>query len=284
MHLALTFGQLNPAFWEQVAQEADALGYESLWLPEHLVFPLEIAGELIPGEEHPPVPPTVPIYEPCAYLSFLAAKTERIRFGTFVYLLGIRHPFVSARGFATLDIVSGGRALCGVGAGWLTTEWEAAGLDPSTRGRRLDEAIDVVRKLWTEETISHDGEFFPFAPVAFEPKPPTPGGPPILVGGESKRALRRAAEKGDGWLGMAHTPESAAERRAELRRLAEAAGRNPDEIEVTVMGVVEREPDLDRWEEAGVDRLIVTPWSRSREAVAGIRRLAALSAGRLARP
>lgn len=275
MKLGITFGQLNPGLWQEVAVEADALGYESVWLPEHLVFPLEISGQLISGEEHPPVPPTVPIFEPCSYLSFLAAKTERINLGTFVYLLGIRHPFTSARGFATLDVLSGGRALCGVGAGWLTTEWRAAGLDPSTRGARLDEAIEVVRKLWTEPTITHDGEYFPFEPVAFEPKPVQAGGPPILVGGESKRALRRAAEVGDGWLGMWHTPETAAERVATIRTLAEAAGRDPGEVEMTVMGEVTDDTPLDAWTAAGVDRLIVTPWARSREAVAGIQELAA---------
>ena len=274
MELAITFGQLNPAFWEDVALEADRLGFESVWLPEHLVFPLEISGQLIPGEEHPPVPPTVPIYDVCAYLSFLAAKTDRIKLGTFVYLLGIRHPFVSARGFATLDVLSKGRALCGVGAGWLTTEWRAAGNDPATRGARLDEAITVVRKLWTEPEITHDGTFFPFEPVAFEPKPVQAGGPPILIGGESKRALRRAAEVGDGWLGMFHTPESAAAQAAELARLTEAAGRDPSAVEVTVMGSIEEPDDVARWEAAGVDRLIVTPWRRSREAVDGLRALA----------
>ena len=276
MKLGITFGQLNPAFWQDVAVAADALGYESLWLPEHLVFPLEISGQLIPGEEHPPVPPTVPIFEPCSYLSFLAAKTTQINLGTFVYLLGIRHPFTSARGFATLDILSGGRALCGVGAGWLTTEWTAAGLDPRTRGARLDEAIDVVRQLWTEPTIEHHGEHFSFDPVAFEPKPVQVGGPPILVGGESNRALRRAATVGDGWLGMWHTPESAADRIATIRQLATDAGRDPAAVEMTVMGEIAEPDDVARWEAAGVDRLIVTPWTRSKEAIAGIERLATL--------
>lgn len=275
MRLGLTFGQLNPAAWQDVAVAADELGYESLWLPEHLVFPLEVSGQLIPGEEHPPVPPTVPIYEPCAYLSFLAARTTQIRLGTFVYLLGIRHPFISARAFATLDVLSGGRAVCGVGAGWLTTEWRAAGLDPATRGARLDEAIAVVRRLWTEPEISHDGEYFPFEPVAFEPKPVQAGGPPILIGGESPRALRRAATLGDGWLGMAHTPASAADRVATLRSLAEAAGRDPGAVEVTVMGTIDDDQTLDAWAAAGVDRIIVTPWRRTSEAVDAITALAA---------
>jgi len=274
MELGITFGQLNPAFWEPVALEADRLGFESVWLPEHLVFPLEISGQLVPGEEHPPVPPTVPIHDACAYLSYLAAKTDRVKLGTFVYLLGIRHPFISARGFATLDLVSGGRALCGVGAGWLTTEWRAAGFDPKTRGARLDEAISVVRKLWTEPQIRNDGEYFPFEPVAFEPKPAQPAGPPILVGGESTRALRRAATIGDGWLGMVHTPATAAQQVAEIARLAEMAGRDPAEVSITVMGEVTELADLERWADAGVDRLIVTPWRRSRAAVAGLQALA----------
>ncbi len=277
MKLGLTFGQLNPKAWQEVAVAADELGYESLWLPEHLVFPLEVSGQLIPGEDHPPVPPTVPIFEPCSYLSYLAARTSRINLGTFVYLLGIRHPFVGARGFATLDVLSGGRALCGVGAGWLTTEWTAAGLDPATRGARLDEAIDVVRRLWTEPTIEHHGEHFDFAPVAFEPKPMQAGGPPILVGGESKRALRRAAGRGDGWLGMWHTPDTAAERVATVRQFAEDAGRDPSAIEVTVMGELDPVEGWGPWDSAGVDRLIVTPWARSSEAVDAITALAETS-------
>lgn len=274
MQVGITFGQLNPKAWDEAAVAADQLGYESLWLPEHLVFPLEISGQLIPGEEHPPVPPTVPIFEPCAYLSYLAGCTTRIHLGTFVYLLAIRHPFVGARGFATLDIVSGGRARCGVGAGWLRTEWQAAGIDPATRGARLDEAIAVVRRLWTEPEIAHDGEHFAFEPVAFEPKPIQPGGPPILVGGESDRALRRAATLGDGWLGMDHTPASAAARAARLRELAAEAGRDPGAVEVTVMGDVAGPEDLAAYEAAGVDRVIVTPWTSSREAVPAMERLA----------
>ncbi len=277
MHLGITFGQLNPRSWDEAAIAADRLGFESVWMPEHLVFPIEVRGQLVPGEEHPPVPPTVPIHDACAYLSYLAARTERVKLGTFVYLLGIRHPFISARGFATLDIVSGGRAICGVGAGWLVTEWTAAGLDPAVRGTRLDEAIDVVRRLWTEPEITNQGDHFPFPPVAFEPKPIQAGGPPIHVGGESARALRRAAEVGDGWLGMQHTPETAAERVADLARRAEAAGRDPGAIEVTVMGDVADRADLERFAEAGVDRLIVTPWRSSRDAVPAMELLADLA-------
>ncbi|WP_208027071.1 LLM class F420-dependent oxidoreductase [Rhabdothermincola sediminis] len=274
MKFAITFGQLHPAYWLETVREADRLGYESAWLPEHLVFPVEMRGQLVPGEEHPPVPPSTPVYEPGAYLSFVAAQTTRIRLGTFVYLLGIRHPFVGARAFATLDVLSGGRAEVGVGAGWMTTEWEAVGLDPATRGRRLDEAIEVCKRLWTEEVIEHHGEFFDFAPVMFEPKPVQHPHPPIVVGGESDRALRRAARLGDGWIGMSHTPESVVPQVRKLRAFEEEYGRADRPVQVTVMGAVRDPADLERWAEAGVDRLIVVPWTRSREAVDGLRRFA----------
>ena len=273
MRFAITFGRLNPGLWEAAGVAADELGFESVWLPEHLVFPVDIRGELVPGEEHPPVPPSTPVFDAPAYLSWLAGRTTRLRLGTFVYLLGLRHPFVSARGFATLDIVSGGRALCGVGAGWLLTEWEAVGLDPKTRGRRLDEHIEVCRRLWTESVIEHHGEFVDFGPVMFEPKP-VQRPIPVHVGGESKAALRRAARLGDGWIGMAHTPETAAAQVEALRRALDEAGRPHDAVEVTCMGPCATTDDVAAWEAAGVDRLVVVPWSRSSEALDGIHRFA----------
>jgi probable F420-dependent oxidoreductase len=275
MKFALTFGQLNPRYWHDVALEADRLGFESLWLPEHLVFPVEMAGQLVPGEEHPPVPPDTPVFEPGAYLSWIAAQTDQIRLGTFVYLLGIRHPFVGARTFATLDVLSGGRAEVGVGAGWMTTEWEAAGLSPKGRGRRLDEAIEVCRRLWTEETVEHAGDFWQFAPVMFEPKPIQSPHPPVLIGGESPRALRRAAELGDGWLGMFHTPETASAIVADLRVAEGQAGRDRPPVTTTVMGSVDETQPVSAWEDAGIDRLIVTPWRRGSEALDAMRSFAA---------
>lgn len=270
MRFAITFGQLNPRAFVDAALAADRLGFESVWLPEHLVLPVEMRGQLIPGEEHPPVPASTPVFDAPAYLSYLAGITERVRLGTFVYLLGLRHPFVAARGFATLDVLSGGRAEVGVGAGWLLNEWEALGLDPATRGRRLDEAIGVCRRLWSEEVIAHEGEFWSFPEVMFEPKPVQRPGPPIVVGGESPRALRRAATLGDGWIGMHHTPASAAAQVRRLRELQAQAGRDEDAVEITVMGQVTSSDDVAAYRDAGVDRLIVVPWASSREAIAGM--------------
>ena len=270
MKFGVALGRLNPAFFVEISEEAERLGFESVWLPEHLVFPVHLSRSPFPGEEHPPVPPSTPVFDAFAYLSFLAGRTSTIRLATHVYNLGLRHPFIAARAVQTLDVVSGGRAICGVGAGWLESEWVAAQLDFVSRGRRLDEALDVCKRLWTEEVVEHHGEFFDFDPVMFEPKPVQRPWPPVLVGGESPAALRRAARAGDGWVGLDHTPESV---REPLRRLSELRGERPP-LEITVGGQVTSKDDVARWEEAGVDRLLVSPWARSREALDGLRRFA----------
>ena len=184
MKYGITFGRLNPAFFDEAAVEADRLGFDSVWMPEHLVFTQQMTRSPHPGEEHPPVPPTTPIFDAFTYLGFIAAKTQRVQLGTHVYNLGLRHPFTAARGAQTLDIVSGGRFLFGIGASWLEEEWRVTQLDFSTRGRRVDEAIEVCRRLWRDDTIDFHGEFFDFDGVVFEPKPVQAGGPPIIVGGE----------------------------------------------------------------------------------------------------
>lgn len=276
MKLAITLGMLHPAAFEPVAVEADRLGFESLWLPEHLIFPLDMSGSPFAGADHPPVPPETPLFDPFGMLSYLAAKTTSIRLGTNVYLLGLRHPFVAARAIQTLDWVSDGRAEVGVGAGWLRSEWTAAGLDPRTRGRRLDEAIGICKRLFMEETIEHHGEFFDFEPVRFEPKPVQRPHPPIHVGGESDAALRRAARVGDGWLGLHHSLESVVEPIARLARFRAEIGTEDRPFDIIVGADVSSRDDINRWEDAGVTRLFARPWTGSREAVEGLRRYADL--------
>jgi probable F420-dependent oxidoreductase len=276
MKFGVALGALNPRVHEEATLEAERLGFESVWLPEHLVFTRRMSRSPHPGEEHPPVPPDTPIYDAFAYLAYLAARTERLRIGTHVFNIGLRHPFTTARGAQTVDLLSGGRFELGIGASWLEEEWRATQLDFSSRGRRVDEAIEVCKRLWVEETVTHHGEFFSFDEVVFEPKPVQRPGPPILVGGESKAALRRAARLGDGWLGMGHTLESGAAQIERLRSLlAEYSRPEQDgQFEIVLGGSVESRDDVTRWEEIGVTRMIVAPWARSREAIAGLRRLA----------
>lgn len=275
--LGVALGRLNPAFFVDVTVEADRLGFESVWLPEHLVFPMSMSRSPFAGDDHPPVPPTTPVFDAFAYLSFLAGRTERIRLGTHVYNLALRHPFVAARAVQTLDAVSEGRALVGIGAGWLEEEWRAAGLDFTRRGARLDEALAVCKRLWTEAEIEHHGECFDFDAVAFEPKPVQRPWPPILVGGESVAAIRRAARAGDGWIGMDHTPDSAARAIERLRAQLALEGRDEGAFQICVGGTVETTDDLEQWQELGVTRLVVAPWRRSREAVDSLHVLADLA-------
>lgn len=272
MRFGIPFVTLNPAAWIDVAEAADELGFESAWIADHVVFPLELRGELKPGQQHAPVPPTVPVHDAVAQLCAIASRTRHLRLGAYVYLFALRHPFVATRAWTTLDVVSRGRALVGVGAGWLETEWEALGLDFSTRGPRLDEALEVARRLWTEPVVEHHGRFFDFEPVAFEPKPVQPPHPPVLVGGETPAAMARAA-RWQGWMGMDHTLESAAPLLDQLQRCAEAAGRS-DRIEATVMGPCEDDAELERWVAMGVDRLIVSPWRSTSDAIAALERFA----------
>jgi probable F420-dependent oxidoreductase len=270
----ITFGRLNPVFFQDAAVEADRLGFDSVWMPEHLVFTQQMSRSPHPGEEHPPVPPDTPIYDAFAYLAFVAAQTERVRLGTHVYNIGLRHPFTAARGAQTVDLVSNGRFIFGIGASWLEEEWRVTQLDFATRGRRVDEAIDVCKRLWSEPVVDHHGEFFDFDGVVFEPKPKQQGGPPIVVGGESKAALKRAARLGDGWIGMDHTFESGAAQIAALRKLLEQHDRNAATFDFICSGPLDSPDDMKRWEDIGVTRMIVSPWRRSKEAVDGMRRFA----------
>lgn len=274
MKFGVALGVLRPDCHLAAAEEADRLGFESVWLPEHLIFPVAMSGSPHAGQDHPPVPPTTPVFDCFAYLSYLAARTERVRLGTHVYLMGLRHPFVAARAVQTLDIVSGGRAEVGVGAGWLDSEWRAAGIDFRERGRRLDETLAVCKRLWTDPQVEHHGEFYDFEPVVFEPKPVQRPWPPIHVGGESDAALRRAARHGDGWVGLEHTVESVKAPVVRLRRLRAEAGREGAPLMITVMASPSRRAEIEAWEEAGVDRIIVAPWKRSHDAVAALREFA----------
>ena len=275
MDVGLALGALNPRAWQEVTEEADRLGYESVWMSDHLVVPLDAAGSPHEGADHPPIQSDVPVFDVFAYLSALAARTSSIRLGTNVYNVGLRHPFVTARAATTVDLLSGGRLLLGVGASWLRAEWDAVGLDFDTRGARVDETIAVLQQLWTEPVVAHDGRFFSFGPTAFEPKPVQAGGPPLHFGGDGPAALRRAATVGAGWIPMNHTLDDLGPSLARLRELAARAGRTTP-IEVTLNAPdVRSVDDVARYADAGVTRIIVRPWRRSSEAIDAIREFAA---------
>jgi probable F420-dependent oxidoreductase len=272
LKIGISLGVVRPSLWASVTREADRCGFESVWMPEHLVLPVSSTGSPFHGEVHPPIPPDTPVFDVFSYLGFLAGQTERIHLGTQVYNIGLRHPFVVARAAATLDVVSGGRVELGIGASWLAAEWEAVGLEFATRGRRVDESISVCRRLWTEEVVEHHGEFFDFAPVMFEPKP-VQSPLPLHIGGDGPAALRRAATVGDGWIPMNHALEQIPERVAQLARLRQEAGR-PGNVEITFGAGALDADGLRRQADMGVARALVRPWRSSKEALDGIRRFA----------
>ncbi len=189
VRFGVTLAFQPPDRLRDLATRAEALGFDSVWTGDHVAF-------------HNPT------LESLTLLSHLAGVTRRVRIGTSVYLLALRHPTVAAKSVATLDVLSGGRFVFGVGVGGeFPKEFEACGVPHHERGRRVDEGIAVCRLLWTTSPASFEGRFVRFADVALEPKPVQPGGPPIWIGGRSDHALRRAARLGDGWVSYVVTPE-----------------------------------------------------------------------------
>ncbi len=238
------------------AQLVEECGFESLYLPEHIV--------LYPGAAVGPyeLPPTLPYVDPLDCLSFVAAATERILFGTGVLLLPYHHPVILAKRLATIDVLSRGRMrLLTVGLGGLPGEAQAVGVDFATRGRRADEAIDVLRLLWAggEDGVSFAGEFFSFEKLVSFPKPHQVTRLPIHIGGSSRAAARRAGHRGDGYFpGGALDAEERALQWELVRSSAAEAGRDPDALEYTRFASID--VPVERVEELaaqGVTRIVV---------------------------
>lgn len=251
MKIGLAQFPIRPEYLLPLAQRADVLGYESIWLAEHLVFPARIETPYPYNPNAGKPLPSTPLYDPLISFAYLAARTERIKLATGIYVLPLRHPIDVAKLVATLDVWAGGRTILGVGAGWLKEEFQALEARWEHRGSRMEEMITIMRRLWQEQTAAHNGTFYQFPEIGFEPKP-SRGSVPILIGGESPVALRRAARCGDGWLGMPHPPEEAAEYVDKLQTLR--GDDRPFEISLIFSGV----PDLDtlrRYCDAGVNRI-----------------------------
>ncbi|MEW6269477.1 MAG: LLM class F420-dependent oxidoreductase [Thermodesulfobacteriota bacterium] len=278
MKIGIPLFMLRPEQIVPVAKRAEELGFESVWAPEHLVFPTRFESRYPYTEDGvPPINPATPLLDPLLVLAQIAAVTSRIRLGTNVYLPALRHPLHVARLGTTLDVLSGGRLSLGIGVGWLAEEFRAVGVDFARRGALTRECVAALRCLWTEAEPEFHGRTYSFGPVKFEPKPVQRPHPPLLVGGESNVALKRAAQIGDGWYGVRHTPESAAAMVARLRALRADAGRGTLPFEVTV-GPSADSLDRDvvaRFAEAGVDRLVSLPWRRAREAMDALEAFAA---------
>ena len=255
----------QPAVSKAAAQAAEARGFESLWTGEHVVLP-------DPREAPSPAPPEFPMLHPSTSLAFLAGVTETVKLGTGIVLIAQRNPVVLAKEMASLDVVSSGRLLLGIGAGYLHQEFDALGIPFAERGARTDEAIEVMRALWMQDKPAFDGRFTQFSNIDAQPRPAQPGGPPIVVGGTSEAALKRAVRSAQGWYGFALNVEQTGQVLERLRQLADEVERpaalGPLEVSVTPAlrtdaGVVDQFAGL------GVHRLIPMMPQDSEQAVQG---------------
>jgi probable F420-dependent oxidoreductase len=248
----------DPETAARVARAAEDAGFDSVWTGEHVV---------LPDPQAPPSPaaPDTPMLDPAAALAFLAGRTSRIHLATGIVILPQRNPLVLAKELATVDVVSGGRLWFGLGAGYLKQEFDALGAPFEDRGARTNEAIEVIRALWTQEKPRFDGRFWSFEGIQAMPRPVQKPHPPVLVGGHSPPAWRRAVAQGDGWYGFFLDPDNA---RKALEGLAEAAkhverrSERPLEISVTPAASLDRDT-VARYEDLGVHRLVPIARGRS---------------------
>lgn len=217
------------------ARTAEALGFESIWAYDHVVLPTA------PTTQYPyssdgsfPRAGSEPFLEAMTVLSYVAACTERVRIGSTVIIVPYRNPVVQAKMFASLDVLSGGRAICGVGVGWLEKEFETLDVPYSERGPMTDEYLAIFKDLWTESAPEFHGKYYSYDGIQFYPKPLQKPHIPIWVGGHSKRAVRRAVKYGDAWHVTRHTPEYVAGLLPYLHEQADAAGRDPAEITISL--------------------------------------------------
>ena len=253
MTTALRFGIALPNYGAlasaenllRLARRAEARGIDSVWVSDHLVAPLRV-GSLYPYDKRPDPQPGMgvieEVYEPLTTLAFVAGATERIRLGVSVYVMPYRNPVVTAKTVATLDALSGGRVIFGVGVGWLREEFAALGQDPRSRGRTTDEYLEVCRRLWRDDVAEFAGAHYVLPAVRSAPKPRQRPWPPIWVGGNSPAAQGRAVRLGDGLHLIDLAPDEAAARVARVRDDLARAGRDPAGFTVSVRtGILVRE-------------------------------------------
>ena len=238
---------------EELARELEQRGFESMLIPEHTHIPVTRktpwpGGGDLPKEYYH-------TYDPFVALSFAAAATKSLKLGTGICLLPQRDPIVTAKSVASLDQLSGGRVIFGVGGGWNGDEMENHGAEYSSRFKLLRENILAMKQLWVEEQAEFHGEFVDFDPAFCWPKPTQNPHPPIILGGETDYTLRRIVEFCDGWLPRPRADiEDGMER---LRRIADEGNRDLDSISVTVFGAPPKPDKLARYSEIGIDRALL---------------------------
>jgi probable F420-dependent oxidoreductase len=249
-----------PESFENLVKTADEVGIESIWSVEHVVVPVGYQSVYpYSPDGKMPGPENVPIPDPILPLAYAAAITKNLRLGTGVVILPQRNPLYVAKEMATLDVLSHGRAMLGVGIGWLQEEFDAVGVPFKERAKRTEESIRAIRSLWKDEPQPFDGQFFRWKAVESQPKPVQRPGVPIIVGGHAKGAARRAARCGDGFFPGRSDVESLQGLFAEMRAECAKIGRDPNEIELTAGAPVTDIDTVRRYADLGVTRMIIPP-------------------------
>ncbi len=227
-------------------------GFESAWTGEHVVL-------IDPQEPPSPVPPELPMLDTVAALSFAAACTSKLKLGSGIILLAQRNPVVLAKSLSSIDVLSNGRLIFGVGVGYVPREFEVIGVPYEERGARVDDHIEAIRALWTQQQPNYEGRFTHIHGVQQHPHPVQSPHPPIVIGGMSPAAYRRAISHGDGWYGFAQSEEDTAASIAGLKAASDDSSRFDNlEISVTPRGGVDADR-VKRFEDLGVHRLNIMP-------------------------
>lgn len=226
-------------------------GFESLFVPEHTHIPTSRRSPFPGGGELPKEYSHT--LDPFVALGAVAAATERLMLGTGICLVIERDPITLAKEVASLDFISGGRALFGIGGGWNREEMENHGTDPTRRWKVLRERIEAMQQIWTEDAAEYHGEFVDFDPIWQWPKPIQKPHPPVIIGGDGANTLQRVVRYGDGWMPIGRRADFKS-RIDELNRLAAEAGRA--DIPVTIFGAAPKPDVIDAYAEAGVERLL----------------------------
>ena len=267
----------------EIAREVENLGYESFFIPEHPVIPIAFKTPLPIGGGGELPEHYGRWMDPFVALSVAAGVTRRVKLGTGICLLPEREPIIAAKTIASLDVISKGRIILGVGAGWLREETEAMGTRFETRWKRLRETVEAMRVLWTQSEPSYQGDLVKFPAVRCDPKPIQKPGPPILLGARGPRAIERVVRTYDGWVPIAGRPQSLKRDIDALKKVAIERGRNPDSLNISAfIGPPENGialEDLRLYKEAGAHRLVLFSQSDAIKMASGktldiVRRLA----------
>ena len=240
-----------------LARRAEEMGFESLWVPEHPIIPVETSSPW-PGSPDGIIPKVyADIVDPFVALGRASAVTNTLKLGTGICLVPERNPLLLAKEVATLDMYSGGRFLFGIGAGWLKEETEIMGGDFAHRWTQTREAILAMKSLWTDVKSEYHGNYYDFPPVYSFPRSVQRPHPPVLLGGMARNVFRRIVRWGDGWMPNRVTPEDISAGRRTLNELAEEAGRDPESISISVFGQPADRALVEELFSAGAERVMI---------------------------